>query len=194
MDKIYSASFWNLFDDLDPSLSPVGPDQLYDIADPYLHAGQRLLDVGCRDARHLIEIVRRHDAIGVGLDPVPWHVQRALTAVDVAGLAGQITIRLGAAENLAEPSAGIDTIWSRGVIEVLPELPTALAEMRRVLRLGGHLIAYTNVLQGPVDPVETAIIHEPLGNVVSNLVETVLEATFGAAGFAINDPATTSSR
>jgi len=75
-------------------------------------------------------MVRRHDAIGIGLDLVPWHVQRTLTAVDVADLAGQITIRLGAAENLAEPSASIDTIWSLDVIEVLPELPTALAEMR----------------------------------------------------------------
>ena len=186
MDKIYSESFWNLFDDLDSSLNPPGPDQLYDIADPYLHAGQRLLDVGCRDARHLIELVRRYDATGIGLDPVPWHVQRALTMVDEAGLAGQIAIRLGVAENLVEPSASIDTIWCRDVIEVLPELPTALAEMRRVLRPGGHLIAYTNILQGPVDPVETSAIHEPLGNAVANLVDTELEAAFGAAGFAIN--------
>ena len=152
MDKIYSESFWNLFDDLDSSLNPPGPDQLYDIADPYLHAGQRLLDVGCRDARHLIELVRRYDATGIGLDPVPWHVQRALTMVDEAGLAGQIAIRLGVAENLVEPSASIDTIWCRDVIEVLPELPTALAEMRRVLRPGGHLIAYTNILQGAGRP------------------------------------------
>ena len=72
------------------------------------------------------------------------------------------------------------------MIEVLPELSTALAEMRRVLRPGGHLIAYTNVLQGPVDSAETATIHEPLGNVVANLVEADLEAAFGAAGFTIN--------
>lgn len=58
--------------------------------------------------------------------------------------------------------------------------------MRRVLRTGGHLIAYTNVLHGPVDPVETATIHQPLGNVVANLVESDLEAAFRDAGFQIS--------
>ena len=58
--------------------------------------------------------------------------------------------------------------------------------MRRVLRAGGHLIAYTNVLHGPVDPVETATIHQPLGNVVANLVESDLEAAFRDAGFQIS--------
>ena len=186
MAEIYSKTFWNLCGDLDSSLDPAGPDQLYDIAAAYLHRGQRLLDVGCRDARHLIELVRRYDATGIGLDPVPWHVQRAQTAVAEAGLAAQITIHLGVAEDLDEPSASIDTIWCRDVIEVLPDLPAALAQMRRVLRPSGHLIAYTNVLHGPIDPVETATIHEPLGNVVANLVETDLEAAFDTAGFAIS--------
>lgn len=185
MAEIYSKTFWDLFEDLDSSLDPAGPDQLYEVADAYLRSGQRILDVGCRDAQHLIELVRRHDATGVGVDPVPWHVDRARTAVGGAGLTDQITIRLGSAENLVEPSASTDIIWCRDVIEVLPDLPTALTQMRRVLRSGGHVIVYTNVLQGPVDPVETATIHEPLGNVVANLVETDLEAAFGAAGFAI---------
>jgi len=39
MDKIYSESVWNLFDDLDSSLSPVGPDQLCDIAIPTFTLG-----------------------------------------------------------------------------------------------------------------------------------------------------------
>ena len=37
MAEIYSKTFWNLFDDLDSSLDPAGPDQLYEIADAYLH-------------------------------------------------------------------------------------------------------------------------------------------------------------
>ena len=187
MDKaeIYSKTFWSLFEDLDSSLNPVGPDQLYDVADDYLRVGHRILDVGCRDARHLIELVRRYDAYGIGVDPVPWHVQRAQTAVEEASLTDRITIRCGVAENLAEAPASVDVIWCRDVIEVLPDLPTALTQMRRVLRADGHLIAYTNVLHGPIDPVETASIHEPLGNVVANLVEGDLEAGFDAAGFVV---------
>lgn len=186
MDEIYSEPFWTLFDELDVSLQPAGPDQLYEIADRYLDTGQRILDVGCRDARHLIELVRRYDATGIGVDPVPWHIQRAESAVEVAGLTNQITIRRGVAETLGELSASIDTVWCRDVIEVVPDLPAALKQMRRVLRRGGHLIVFTNVLCGPVDPIETTNIHEPLGNVVANLIEPELEEAFDTAGFAID--------
>ena len=44
---------------------------------------------------------------------------------------------------------------------------------------------YTNLLDGPIDAAETASIHEPLGNVVANLVESDLEDTFADAGFTI---------
>lgn len=185
MTEIYSESFWHLFSELDLSLNPAGPDQLYEIAHPYLHAGQRILDVGCRDARHLIELSRRYGLTGVGVDPVPWHVQRAQAAVEEAGLADQVTIRLGVAEELAEEPASFDLVWCRDVMEVLPDLSAALAQMRRVLRPAGHLVVYTNLLNGPIDATETAAIHEPLGNVVANLVESDLEDAFAVAGFTI---------
>lgn len=186
MADIYSESFWTLFDELDVSLDPAGPEQSYEVASSYLAVGDRILDVGCRDSSHLIELVRRYNRTGIGIDPVPWHVRRATSAVEAAGLTGQITIRLGSAEDLAVESASIDTVWCRDVIEVLPDLPAALGQMRRVLRAGGHVMAFTNVLHGPVDPVETSTIHEPLGNVVTNLIETDLEAAFDAAGFMIS--------
>lgn len=80
MNEIYSELFWRLFDDLGLSLDPAGPDELYEVAAPFMAAGKRVLDVGCRDARHLIELVRRHNIIGIGVDPVAWHVERAQTA------------------------------------------------------------------------------------------------------------------
>ena len=183
MTEIYSESFWKLFDELDISLQPAGPEQLYEIADPYLGVGQRILDVGCRDAHHLIELSRRYGSTGVGVDPVPWHVQRAHAAVEDAGLGDQITIRLGVAEDLVEEPASFDIVWCRDVIEVLPDLITALTQMRRVLRPGGHVIVFTNLLDGPIDAAETASIHVPLGNVVANLVESNLERAFAVAGF-----------
>jgi SAM-dependent methyltransferase len=185
MAEIYSESFWRLFNELDISLDPAGPEQLYEIADPYLAAGQRILDVGCRDARHLIELCRRCRGTGVGVDPVPWHVERARAAVADAGLSDRVTIRPGVAEDLAEESASFDIVWCRDVVEVLPDLATALTHLRRVLRPDGHMIVFTNVLHGPVDAGETAAIHQPLGNVVDNLVEPRLEGAFAAAGFVI---------
>ena len=186
MDQIYSEKFWRLFEDLDVSLDPPGPEQLYEIAHPYVGESQRILDVGCRDARHLIKLVNQSGASGVGLDPVQWHVDRARDAIQASGLSDRITIRRGVAERLTEATASIDAIWCRDVIEVLPDLKSALAEMHRVLRPAGHIVVYTNVLAGPVDPAETAEIHEPLGNVVANLVESNLEAAFDEAGLQVS--------
>ena len=44
---------------------------------------------------------------------------------------------------------------------------------------------FTNLLVGPIDAAETPTIHEPLGNVVANLVESDLEGAFAVAGFTI---------
>jgi hypothetical protein len=33
-------------------------------------AGSRVLDIGCRDAHHLIELDRRYSVVGIGVDPV----------------------------------------------------------------------------------------------------------------------------
>ena len=117
--------------------------------------------------------------------PDPLRHTLASAAVEDAGLADQVSIRLGVAEDLVEEPAGFDIVWCRDVIEVLPDLTTALAQMRRVMRPGGHLIVFTNLLEGPIEATETASIHQPLGNVVANLVEADLEDAFAAAGFII---------
>lgn len=39
MNEIYSELFWRLFDDLGLSLDPAGPDELYEVAAPFMAAG-----------------------------------------------------------------------------------------------------------------------------------------------------------
>ena len=55
---------------LNESLAPRSPDFLFDLAVPLLRPDSRLLDVGCRDARHLIPLVAQSGCTGVGIDPV----------------------------------------------------------------------------------------------------------------------------
>lgn len=112
MTEICSESFWQLFEQLDSSLDPAGPEQLFEFSDPYLGTGYRILDVGCRDARHLIELVRRYEATG-------WVWTRCLGMSNErrppsqVGLSDRIAIRLGTAENLDEETASFDTVWCR---------------------------------------------------------------------------------
>lgn len=187
MSEIYSETFWRLFEDLDRSLDPAGLDALHEIARPYVAPGAAILDVGCRDAGHLLRLlqVAGPHGSGIGIDPVRWHVERGHAAVQAAGVLDRVMVLEAVAEDLPLADDSMDFVWCRDVIEVLPDLDRAAAEMTRVLRPGGHLLAYTNVLAGAPDERETREIHEPLGNVVGNLVESQLVATLERHGLSI---------
>ena len=75
LSRVYSQETWRVYDLLDQSLAPRGPDSLYDLAGEYLEAGCKVLDAGCRDAAHLIRLVGLYDVTGVGVDPVDVHIE-----------------------------------------------------------------------------------------------------------------------
>ncbi|MET1004765.1 MAG: hypothetical protein ABWX96_04410, partial [Propionibacteriaceae bacterium] len=88
LERVYGPLTWDLYDQLDTSLEPRGPDWLRGLAAGFLPTAGVVLDAGCRDAAHLIQIVRDHPGItAVGVDPVPLHVRAAEDAVAAAGLA-----------------------------------------------------------------------------------------------------------
>ena len=88
------------------------------------YARGRLLDVGCGN-RPYLEVFRPSIASYVGLDP-----DRRGSRPDVAGLA----------DDLPFAEASFDTALSIAVIEHVRDPRRMLAEVRRVLRPGAHLI------------------------------------------------------
>lgn len=185
MSEIYHPSGWRLFDELDVSLDPEGPDQLMAVAGGFVGTGSRVLDVGCRDARHLIALAERFGAGGVGIDPVPWHIERARAAIAEAGMDSRVSAELARIESYRADGDGFDLIWCRDVLEVLPDLDQAVARMADLVASDGVLIAYTTILNGPPDERETELIHEPLGNVAESLVEPSLLDTFHRHGWSV---------
>ena len=183
--RVYSPAHYPLTEALDESLDPRGPDMLLDVAGTYLRSDSRILDIGCRDARHLIPLVRAHGCRGVGFDPLDSHVERARAAVDEAGLAARIEITKGVIERIDQPDDHFDFIWCRDVLELVHDLERGLAEAARVLKRGGAMLVYTNFATELFEPGEAARIHEPLGNVPANLDEGFVEAAFRSAGLAI---------
>jgi SAM-dependent methyltransferase len=97
---------------LSESLAPRPPDFLLDLAIPLLTPDSRLLDVGCRDARHLIPLVMRSGCTGVGIDPVERNIDRARVAVTAADLSQRIEIRRGVMEQTDEPDSSVDATSS----------------------------------------------------------------------------------
>src|ERR687886_1647985 len=74
MQFVYGDSDDELRALLDESLAPRSPDFLLDLALELLTPESRLLDIGCRDARHLIPLVSRSRCTGIGIDPVERNI------------------------------------------------------------------------------------------------------------------------
>src|SRR5205085_11529735 len=95
---------------LSESLAPRPPDFLLDLALPLLTPDSRLLDVGCRDARHLIPLVMRSGCTGVGIDPVERNINRARAAVTAADLDQRIELRPGVMAETDDPDGSVDVV------------------------------------------------------------------------------------
>jgi SAM-dependent methyltransferase len=139
---------------LSRSLEPRGTDWLFELfASLGPQPGQLLVDVGCRDAKHAIRLVREHGLRAVALDPVPLHVERAKQAVAEAGLTGEIDVVEAAIESIPLEDGSADWIWCRDVL-VHVDARLGLRECARVLRPGGRMLAYVTLGTELLEPRE----------------------------------------
>lgn len=95
--------------------------------------GKRVLDVACGTGRHTVAMHARGADVR-GIDPSP-----AMLAVARAK-APAIDFREGRADAIPEPDASFDIVLCALLMEHLADVAPALAEMRRVLVLGGALV------------------------------------------------------
>jgi SAM-dependent methyltransferase len=168
---------------LEPSLEPRGTDSLYDaFAALGPEPGQLLVDVGARDARHTIRLVREHGLRALALDPVPVHVDRARAAVSEAGLDGEIEVMEGAIESLPFPDASVDWLWCRDV-HVHVDARRGLAECARVLRPDGAMVAYVTLATDRLEPRERADLVR--ASAIATFDADVVEAAAAAGGLAL---------
>jgi ubiquinone/menaquinone biosynthesis C-methylase UbiE len=100
--------------------------------------GKRVLEVGAgvgTDARNIIG--RGGIYTGINVDQGSTEAtSRALHAFSLPGTALQCN-----AASLDFPDATFDVVYSFGVLQHIPEVQTAVAEIHRVLRPGGELLA-----------------------------------------------------
>ena len=185
VSRVYGPETWDVYDLLDRSLSPRGPDSMLALATERLTPESTFLDVGCRDASHLIELVRATGASGVGIDPLGRFVERAREAVAEAGLDGRVQIVEGVMQDIPYPDGSFDLVWCRDVIEIVAALEPAIAEVARVVRPGGHLVVFTVFATDRLEPKEAALLAQNLAVVPANLVAAKVEAAFSSAGLAV---------
>jgi 2-polyprenyl-3-methyl-5-hydroxy-6-metoxy-1,4-benzoquinol methylase len=96
---------------------------------PFIHDGDRLLDIGCFD-QTLLNLVAPRVASAVGVDPLAAPARRGKITILQGTIPGSVVL---------EP-ASFDSITMLAVLEHIPNTAAVAAECVRLLAPGGRLI------------------------------------------------------
>jgi len=169
--------------DLDRSLGPTGPDALFEyVAGMALPSGAVVVDVGCGEGKHAVELATRFGFQVTGVDPVP----RCVDAARLQAPPGcPVNFAIGMSEHLPLPSGSADLIWSRDVLSLVEHLDGAYREFRRVLKPGGRAVIYQTFATSLLEPGEAAFLLPVMGCSASAMRPENTEAAINEAGLRI---------
>jgi SAM-dependent methyltransferase len=189
VEELY-GDFWaedesGLDAELERSLNPRPVESLYDaFGDLGVTEGDLVLDVGCRDAKHSLELVRRFGCRVVAADVITWHLEKANERVAEEGVEDRVTVLEAAIESLPLGDGTIDYVWCRDMLNHV-RLPEALPECFRVLRPGGRMLVYQTFATEQCEPDEAARIYRALAMHPENMSRAYFERNARAAGFEV---------
>lgn len=162
----------------DATLGPVGVVE-----------GETLLDFGCGPGFVAAQLARRVGATGHvhAVDVNEDFVARARQVAADAGLADRITVHHIADESIPLTDGEIDRVYSRNVLEYVPDVDAVLAEMARVLRPGGTMVASDSdfgfIVVEPFTPSEIREIFDAAAPAFKDpYIGRKLRSAFGRAG------------
>jgi ubiquinone/menaquinone biosynthesis C-methylase UbiE len=110
-------------------------EQLVRLADP--RPGQRLLDVGCGNGAAPVHLARTFGLETTGVDVDPEQIEAAKEHADGSE---QASFLVGDTTSLPFENGTFDIVFTNKVTHHVRDWPTALTEMTRVLKPGGHLV------------------------------------------------------
>jgi ubiquinone/menaquinone biosynthesis C-methylase UbiE len=149
-----------------------------------IRPGERVVDCGSgagADALIAARLVGPTGAV-VGVDMTPAMISKARANAAVAGLAN-VEFREGLLEALPVADGWADVVITNGVLNLVPDKAAALAEMFRVLRPGGRLMAADIILERSVSATSKQDVALWTGCIAGGLLEDELRAYVSATGF-----------
>jgi arsenite methyltransferase len=105
-----------------------------------LPAGATVVDIGCGAGTDLL-LAAIHVGDGgraIGVDMTEAMRERARRGAVACGLA-HVEVREGEATALPVETESVDVVISNGVLNLVPEKRTAIGEIQRILKPGGHV-------------------------------------------------------
>ena len=145
-------------------------------------AGQLVVDVGARDAKHAVRLVRQHGLRAIAVDPVTHNVELARRAVADAGV--DVDVVQAGIEDMPIDDGVADWIWCRDVL-VHVDVARGFAECARVLRPEGHMLAYVTCSTERLEPREAAWLFDALAIVPESTDPQVIETRAADAGLVL---------
>jgi ubiquinone/menaquinone biosynthesis C-methylase UbiE len=171
--------------ELDRSLDPRPAESLYDaFAGLGVRKSDVVLDVGCRDGIHSVELARRFGCEVVACDLIPQHVEKARQRISKEGLEGQIRIVEAPIESLPLGDESVDHVWCRDMLNHV-RLREALTECARVLRPAGRMLVYQTFATELLEPREAERLFSAVAIVPENMSRAYFETSARNAGFEI---------
>jgi SAM-dependent methyltransferase len=167
--------------------TPRGPELLFDYVTRLgLGAGDRVLDIGARDAIHAIELARRYGCHVVAADPVPFHLELARQRLAEADpeVRARVELADAAIEHLPFADDSFDLVWARDMLNHVA-LRRGLDEAARVLRPGAPMLVFQTFATPLLEPGEARRLYEIHSIVPENMDWHYLEEVAAAAGFEI---------
>jgi ubiquinone/menaquinone biosynthesis C-methylase UbiE len=176
---------------LDASLSPRGPDMLFDmVGELGIGPAHRVLDVGCRDGKQAFELARRFGCRVFGVELVEDNLDSGRGMMDDARenepeVAALVHLVRGRIETIPFPDETFDLVWARDMLIHIPDLAGALKESRRVLGEGGNLLVFQMFATPWLEPEESNRLWPPLAAVPQSADPEHFERCVAEAGFRI---------
>lgn len=156
----------------------------YPFAVGAIQQGDRVLDIGSgsgTDALIVSTLVGPRGKV-YGLDMTDAMLSKARTNAKKMGVS-HVEFLKGNAEKIPLPDASIDSVTSNGVLNLVPDKPTAFGEIFRVLRPGGRIQIADIVLGKPIRPESRNDPQLWAECIVGAVQEEDYLALFRAAGF-----------
>jgi SAM-dependent methyltransferase len=114
------------------------------VANPFslgrIEEGATVLDLGCGAGTDLLVAAQMAGPEGraIGIDMTPAMLERAARSAAAMGL-GNVEVHECLIESLPVDDGSVDVVISNGVIDLVPDKDSVLAEIDRVLRPGGRV-------------------------------------------------------
>jgi SAM-dependent methyltransferase len=173
---------------LDESLNPRGPGMLYGLVEEMrLPPRSFVVDVGCGEGKHSLELAKRFDFTVTGIDPVARQIELAKARAALDPVVGRrVRFELGRAEALPIADETVDLIWCRDVLVHVADLDKAYAEFHRVARANGRLLVYQMFAGDRLEPREAEWLWKTTGVVPASLARARTDAAISAAGLRVD--------